>query len=57
VNWALRQIGKRDLAMNAAAVETAKAIQQIDSPAARWTASDALREITGEKVQAKLRSG
>ncbi len=45
VNWALRQIGKRNPSLCAAAVATARAIQQLDSPAARWIASDALREL------------
>jgi 3-methyladenine DNA glycosylase AlkD len=54
VNWALRQIGKRNRDLNRAAVETAKEILKIDSKAARWIASDALRELTGEKVQKKL---
>ena len=54
VNWALRQIGKRNLNLNNAAIETAKKIQEIDSKAARWIASDALRELTSEKVQKKL---
>jgi 3-methyladenine DNA glycosylase AlkD len=53
-NWALRQIGKRNLNLNRAAIETTKEIQGIDSKAARWIASDALRELTGEKVQKKL---
>jgi len=55
VNWALRQIGKRNLNLNAAAIETAEAIHQIDSKAARWIAVDALRELQSEKVQEKLR--
>ena len=54
INWALRQIGKRNLNLNNAAIETAKKIQEIDSKAARWIASDTLRELTGEKVQKKL---
>ena len=53
VNWALRQIGKRNLALNLAAIETARDVQQIDSKAARWIAADALRELTSEKVQEK----
>jgi 3-methyladenine DNA glycosylase AlkD len=56
VNWALRQIGKRNLALNAAAIETAQAIRQIDSSVARWIAADALRELQSEKVQARLRA-
>jgi 3-methyladenine DNA glycosylase AlkD len=54
VNWALRQIGKRSRYLNELAIETARQIQQIDSPAARWIASDALRELNGEKVQKRL---
>ena len=54
VNWALRQIGKRNLALNAAAIETAQAIRAFDSRAARWIAADALRELTGEAVQRRL---
>ena len=45
VNWALRQIGKRNRALNRAALATAREIQRIDSPAARWIAADALREL------------
>jgi 3-methyladenine DNA glycosylase AlkD len=54
VNWALRQIGKRNIRLNKLAVRTAKDIQKIDSKSARWIAADALRELTGEKVQARL---
>ena len=55
VNWALRQIGKRNLALNAAAIQTATEIEAIDSKSARWIAKDALRELTGEKVQQRLK--
>jgi len=55
VNWALRQIGKRNRRLNQHAIETAGAIGQIDSRAARWIAADALRELTGEKVQQRLK--
>jgi 3-methyladenine DNA glycosylase AlkD len=54
VNWALRQIGKRNQRLNRAAIATARRIKVIDSRAARWIASDALREIAGEAVQARL---
>lgn len=54
VNWALRQIGKRNLALNRKAIETARMIQQIDSKAARWVAADALRELESDKVRQKL---
>jgi len=51
VNWALRNIGKRNPRLNALAIETAERMRGIDSKAARWIAADALRELTGEKVQ------
>jgi 3-methyladenine DNA glycosylase AlkD len=54
VNWALRQIGKRSRRLNHVAIEAAREIQGIDSRAARWIASDALRELTSEAVQQRL---
>ncbi|MBI5568951.1 MAG: DNA alkylation repair protein [Desulfomonile tiedjei] len=51
VNWALRQIGKRNLALNRAALEAAEKIKGIDSKSARWVASDAIRELTGAKFK------
>ena len=46
VNWALRQIGKRNPRLRKAAMQTARRIQKQDSKAARWVAADALRELT-----------
>jgi 3-methyladenine DNA glycosylase AlkD len=54
INWALRQIGKRNRALNRKAIETAEQIKKLDSKAARWIASDALRELRGEAVQKRL---
>jgi len=51
VNWALRQIGKRNLALNKKAIAVAEEIQQLESKSARWIAKDALRELTAEKIQ------
>jgi 3-methyladenine DNA glycosylase AlkD len=51
VNWALRQIGKRNPTLNREAIRVAKKIQQQDSRAARWIASDALRELTRWKAK------
>ncbi len=56
VNWALRQIGKRNLPLNRAAIRVSRRIQQRDSRAARWIASDALRELTSTATQKRLRS-
>ncbi len=46
VNWALRNIGKRNRNLQKRAVTVAKEIQKIDSKSARWIAADALRELT-----------
>jgi 3-methyladenine DNA glycosylase AlkD len=54
VNWALRQIGKRNPNLNEMAIRTAEEIKQLDSKSARWIGSDAIRELTGEKVQKRL---
>lgn len=54
VNWALRNIGKRNLNLNKKAIETAKEIQKIDSRSAKWIASDAIRELMSEAVQERL---
>jgi 3-methyladenine DNA glycosylase AlkD len=55
VNWALRNIGKRNLRLNEAAIRCAERIRQQDSRSARWIAADALRELKSEAVQARLR--
>ncbi len=55
VNWALRNIGKRNLVLNKAALELAYRIKEIDAKSARWIASDAIRELESEKVQERLR--
>ena len=54
VNWALRQIGKRNLALNKKTIAVAKEIQKIDSKSAKWITNDAIRELTSEAVQKRL---
>ena len=54
VNWALRQIGKRNLTLNKKAIKAAEEISKIDSRSARWIAADALRELKSDKVQNRL---
>jgi len=68
VNWALRNIGKRNRALNKAAIACAEKIRTAANKcasgdrggdpgarSARWVAADALRELTSEKVQARLK--
>ncbi len=45
VNWALRQIGKRNASLNSAATACARRIHDQGTPSARWIASDALRDL------------
>ena len=54
VNWALRQIGKRNLNLNRKAIESAEEIQRMDSRSAKWIASDSLRELTSQAVQRRV---
>jgi len=56
VNWALRQIGKRNLSLNQKAITVAGEILDPDSKSARWIANDALRELKSEAVQRRLKS-
>lgn len=45
VNWALRQIGKRNPRLRQKAITAARRIERQSTPAARWIAKDALREL------------
>jgi 3-methyladenine DNA glycosylase AlkD len=54
VNWALRQIGKRNSTLNAAAIQTCATIREADSRSAKWIAADALRELTSASVKERL---
>jgi len=55
VNWALRQIGKRNSNLNKRAIQIAEEIREMDSGSARWIASDAIRELTSEAVRKRLK--
>jgi 3-methyladenine DNA glycosylase AlkD len=54
VNMALRAVGKRNAALNEAAVTTAKRLADSPQPAAKWIGKDALRELTSTSVQQRL---
>ncbi len=51
VNWALRQIGKRNTYLQREALKTAKEILQLDSKSARWIANDAIRELESKQLK------
>jgi 3-methyladenine DNA glycosylase AlkD len=54
VNWALRNIGKRNLTLNKRAMETAQKILALDTTSARWIARDALRELSSPQIHKRL---
>ncbi len=51
VNWALRQIGKRNPRLRVLAIAEAEEIHRLDSPSARWIAAGALRELRRAKSE------
>ncbi|MCK5055284.1 MAG: DNA alkylation repair protein [Candidatus Aminicenantes bacterium] len=56
VNWALRNIGKRNPQLNRLALEVAYEMRQSDSKSARWIAADAVRELESDAVQRRLKN-
>lgn len=57
VSWALRQIGKRNLELNAAAIAEAETMSKLDVPSARWVGRDVLRELRLDETRRRLRAG
>jgi 3-methyladenine DNA glycosylase AlkD len=56
VNWALRQIGKRNERLCKKAIKIAKEIYAKGDASSRWIASDALRELEKYKKEGKIRN-
>lgn len=56
VNWALRQVGKRNEILRLKAIETAENLLNQNTKSARWIAIDALRELKNEKVIERVRA-
>ncbi len=54
VNMALRAVGKRNSALNGAAVNIARRLAESSEPSARWIGKDALRELTSPSVTRRL---
>jgi len=55
VNWALRQIGKRNLNLNHEMLNLANEIVKMDYKSAKWIAKDAIRELTSNSIQSRLK--
>ena len=56
VNMALRATGKRNRALNAAAVAVAERLSASPNAAARWVGKDALRELVSPALMKRLNS-
>ncbi len=54
VNWALRQIGKRNMELNKKAINVSREIKNQNSSSAKWIAGDALRELTDKKIRQRI---
>jgi 3-methyladenine DNA glycosylase AlkD len=57
VSWALRRIGRRDLALNKAALAVATRLSKSEDAACRWVGKDAARELASPKVRSRLARG
>ncbi|HEU4591720.1 MAG TPA: DNA alkylation repair protein [Steroidobacteraceae bacterium] len=55
VNWALRAIGGRNVALNRAALQVAERLAECEAPGPRWIGKDALRQLRSAPVQRRLR--
>jgi 3-methyladenine DNA glycosylase AlkD len=55
VNWALRQIGKRNRNLNSIAIDFSSNLAKIDSKSAKWIANGAIKELTNRKIQLRLK--
>ena len=55
-NMALRAIGKRNRALNSAAVVVARRLAESNDATARWVGRDALRELTSPALTTRLKA-
>lgn len=54
VSWALRMVGRWNLALNVEAVEVSRRLAASDDPTKRWVGKGALKELTGAVVAKRL---
>jgi 3-methyladenine DNA glycosylase AlkD len=54
VNWALRQIGKRNIILNNQALSVCNQLLGLNSKSAKWIARDAIRELTSDNIITRL---
>ncbi len=53
INWALRQVGKRNIDLHKEAIKVAEKILALNTKSAKWIATDALRQLKSKKVSMK----
>jgi len=51
VNWALRNIGKRNIDLNRKAIKLSREIIKLDHKTAKWIGNNALKELTSKGVR------
>ena len=56
VNWALRQIGKRNWELNKLALKVSDELKKSDSKTARWIALDATKDLTSETAKRRIKA-
>lgn len=56
VNWALRQIGKRNIHLHPEALNVAETLMRSENKTAQWIGKDAYKELMNEKIIARLKS-
>jgi 3-methyladenine DNA glycosylase AlkD len=54
VNWALRSVGKRNLACHGPALALAETLAASTDKTERWIGKDAVRELRSEKIVSRL---
>lgn len=55
-NWALRQIGKRNIRLHGPALKLAKKLARSDDKTARWIGKDAVKELTDPAQITRIRA-
>ncbi|MHA1917333.1 MAG: DNA alkylation repair protein [Candidatus Ranarchaeia archaeon] len=55
VNWAIRQIGKKNMSLNQKCIKLSEELLELDSKSAKWIAKDAIKELTDEKILKRIK--
>lgn len=55
VNWALRQIGKKNISLHTSALKIAKKLSSSKNSTARWIGKDAIKDLNSDAVQSRIK--